>query len=227
MLLYRKQINSFLLSSLISLFQILRGQTLIFFPPSVFIPNRFGFFRRFCWQNVFPRRPPFQNSLINGWKTDIMRMSGEIDFRFRLKLKITIVESTYPSQRPQRPTLSPHFLLQRHNFGNFGQSEHSLGITILPLFCGCLREKNTHALGALGRYYKYDIVRKITNSSSFNQRCNIATFSGFSWICQIFRHNSSSLTSEIALFKVRKFVFWVTAAFQELVFMKTPIAFVF
>ena len=42
-----------------------------------------------------------------------MRTSGEIDFRFRLNLKITLVESTYPSQRPQCPSLSPHFLLIR------------------------------------------------------------------------------------------------------------------
>ena len=41
----------------------------------------------------------------------IMRTSGEIDFRFRLTLKITLVESTYPSQRPECPSLSPHFLL--------------------------------------------------------------------------------------------------------------------
>ena len=40
-----------------------------------------------------------------------MRTSGEIDFRFRLKLKITLVESTYPSQRPECPSLSSHFLL--------------------------------------------------------------------------------------------------------------------
>ena len=40
-----------------------------------------------------------------------MRTSGEIDFRFRLKLKMTLVESTYPSQRPECPSLSPHFLL--------------------------------------------------------------------------------------------------------------------
>ena len=40
-----------------------------------------------------------------------MRTSGEIDFRNRLKLKITLVESTYPSQRPECPSLSPHFLL--------------------------------------------------------------------------------------------------------------------
>ena len=40
-----------------------------------------------------------------------MWTSGEIDFRFRLKLKITVVESTYPSQRPECPSLSPHFLL--------------------------------------------------------------------------------------------------------------------
>ena len=38
-----------------------------------------------------------------------MRTSGEIDFRLRLKLKITLVESTYPSQRPECPSLSPHF----------------------------------------------------------------------------------------------------------------------
>ena len=38
-------------------------------------------------------------------------MSGKIDFRFRLKLKITLVESTYPSQFLQCPSLSPHFLL--------------------------------------------------------------------------------------------------------------------
>ena len=41
----------------------------------------------------------------------IMRTSGEIDFRFRLKLKITLLESTYPSQRPECLSLSPHFLL--------------------------------------------------------------------------------------------------------------------
>ena len=40
-----------------------------------------------------------------------MQTSGEKDFRFRLKLKITLVESTYPSQRPECPSLSPHFLL--------------------------------------------------------------------------------------------------------------------
>ena len=41
----------------------------------------------------------------------IMRTSGERHFRSRLKIKITLVESTYPSQRPQCPSLSPHFLL--------------------------------------------------------------------------------------------------------------------
>ena len=41
----------------------------------------------------------------------IMRMPVEIDFRFRLKLKITLVESTYPSQFIQCISLSPHFLL--------------------------------------------------------------------------------------------------------------------
>ena len=51
------------------------------------------------------------NSQINGRGKGIMRTSGEIDFRFRLKLKITLVESIYPSQRPECPSLSPHFLL--------------------------------------------------------------------------------------------------------------------
>ena len=79
------------------------------FMPSVFIPKRLWFFRRFYWQNVFPRWPPFQypDQRVKG----IMRTSEEIDFRFRLKLKITSVESTYPSQRPECPSLSPHFLL--------------------------------------------------------------------------------------------------------------------
>ena len=40
-----------------------------------------------------------------------MQISGEIDVRFRLKLKITSVESTYRSQRPHCPSLSPYFLL--------------------------------------------------------------------------------------------------------------------
>ena len=40
-----------------------------------------------------------------------MRISGEIDVRFRLKLKITSVESTYRSQCPHCPSLSPYFLL--------------------------------------------------------------------------------------------------------------------
>ena len=38
-----------------------------------------------------------------------MRTSGKIDFRFCLKLYITLVRSTYSSQRPQCPSLSPHF----------------------------------------------------------------------------------------------------------------------
>ena len=50
------------------------------------------------------------------WMKGIMRtsgeiVSGEIDFCFRLKLKVTLVESTYPSQCPQCPFLFPHFLL--------------------------------------------------------------------------------------------------------------------
>ena len=56
-------------------------------------------------------RPPFQNQFPDQRVKGVMRTSGGIDFRFRLNLKITLVESTYPSQRPQCPSLSPHFLL--------------------------------------------------------------------------------------------------------------------
>ena len=53
------------------------GQTLIFLhAPSVFISKtRLWFFKRFYWQNVIrPRRPPFQNSQINGWKVSCGRL---------------------------------------------------------------------------------------------------------------------------------------------------------
>ena len=40
-----------------------------------------------------------------------MRTSGETDFRFGVKLKITLEELTYPSKRPQCHFLSPRFLL--------------------------------------------------------------------------------------------------------------------
>ena len=56
-------------------------------------------------------RPPFQNQFPDQRVKGVMRTSGGIDFRFRLNLKITLVESTYLSQRPQCPSLSPHFLL--------------------------------------------------------------------------------------------------------------------
>ena len=72
------------------------------FMPPVFLFQWLWFFRRFYWRNVFPRWPTvqFPDQRVNG----IMRTSGEIDFRFRLELKITLVESTYPSQRPQCPS---------------------------------------------------------------------------------------------------------------------------
>ena len=53
-----------------------------------------------------------------------MRTSGETDVRFRLKLKITSVESTYPSQRPDCPSLSPYFLLWYTNMAAGKQCEH-------------------------------------------------------------------------------------------------------
>ena len=41
-----------------------------------------------------------------------MRTSAEEDFLCRLKLiQITLVESTYPTRRPECPSLSPHFPL--------------------------------------------------------------------------------------------------------------------
>ena len=40
-----------------------------------------------------------------------MLTSGETDFRFGLKVKVTLEELTYPCQLPQCPSLSPHFLL--------------------------------------------------------------------------------------------------------------------
>ena len=63
------------------------------------------------WQNVFPRRPSALLKFLDQWAKGIMRTSKEIEFRFRLKLEITLVESTYPNQRPQCPSLSPPFLL--------------------------------------------------------------------------------------------------------------------
>ena len=56
---------------------ILGGQTLIFLhAPSVFISKtRLWFFTPFYWQKgIRPRRPPFQNSQINGWKVSCGRL---------------------------------------------------------------------------------------------------------------------------------------------------------
>ena len=96
--------------------------------PSVFVPKRLWFLRRFNWQNVFPRRPPYQNSLINGEKVSCGPL-GETDFRFRLKLKITLVDSAYPSQRPQCPSLSQHFLLfYRKQYNLVPMATHSFQV---------------------------------------------------------------------------------------------------
>ena len=121
--------NPFLMSSLLPLIQNFMVRTLIFpHAPRVFIPKRLWFLRRFNWQNVFPRRPPYQNSLINGEKVSCGPL-GETDFRFRLKLKITLVESTYPSQRPQCPSLSQHFLLfYRKQYNLVPMATHSFQV---------------------------------------------------------------------------------------------------
>ena len=52
-----------------------------------------------------------ESDFVKEEKWYFLRISGEIDVRFRLKLKKTSVESTYPSQRPHCPSLSPYFLL--------------------------------------------------------------------------------------------------------------------
>ena len=110
MLLYKwKQVNCFLSLSLFSLIQILGAKLLYFFTHPAFLFQRgcgpLGastdetYFRAFRISTHFHADHPFT------------RTSGEKYFRFHLKLKITSGESTYPSQRPQSPSLSPHFLL--------------------------------------------------------------------------------------------------------------------
>lgn len=108
------KLNSFLLSSLFFLIQILRGQTLYdisstqhFYFKEVVEPNIIFFFRCFSWQNEFSHRPPFQNFLINRWKVYFVELQVDLF----PSLKISIGESTYPSQYPQYSSLSQHFLL--------------------------------------------------------------------------------------------------------------------
>ena len=48
-----------------------------------------------------------------------MRTSGETDFCFGLKLKVTLEELTYPCQRPQCPFLSLHSLLMLDIYKGF------------------------------------------------------------------------------------------------------------
>ena len=121
MLLYKwKQINYFLLSSLFSFIQFLGEQTIFnisstqpFYYKEVAELITFDHFssRASTADKTCSYRPPFQNQFPDQPVKGVMRTSGEIDFRFRLNLKITLVESTYPSQRPQCPSLSPYFLL--------------------------------------------------------------------------------------------------------------------
>lgn len=108
------KLNSFLLSSLFFLIQILRGQTLYdisstqhFYSKEVVEPNIIFFFWCFSWQNEFSHRPPFQNFLINRWKVYFVELQVDLF----PSLKISIGESTYPSQYPQYSSLSQHFLL--------------------------------------------------------------------------------------------------------------------
>ena len=70
-----KEKKSFLLSSLFTFIQILRGLTSKILPPSAFIPKRLwnlsSFFRHFYWQNVSTHIAPLQNSLINRVKNSL------------------------------------------------------------------------------------------------------------------------------------------------------------
>ena len=118
MLLYKwKQINYFLLSLLFSFIQFLGGQTIFntHFHPAFLLQRGCGTYhfssRASTADKTCSHRPPFQNQFPDQRVKGVMRTSGEIDFRFRLNLKLTLVELTYPSQRPQCPSLSPHFLL--------------------------------------------------------------------------------------------------------------------
>ena len=70
---------------------------------------------RFVDENDFVKRREMvfiEREFTVGDKPYTMRTSGLTEFRFRLKLKITCVESAYPSQRPNCPSLSPYFLLE-------------------------------------------------------------------------------------------------------------------
>ena len=75
-----------------------------------------------------------------------MRTSGEIDFRFGLKLKITLVESTYPSQRPECPSLSPYFLLDL----SIITVADPLSADLIIMSCLCLSCRNA-SRSVLGR----------------------------------------------------------------------------
>ena len=99
------------MSWLISLIQILRGQTLIFFHHPVFSFQRgcgiYHFSLGASTDKTYFHADLPGSKFPNQRVKDIMRTSGEIDFRFRLKLKMTLLESTYPSQRLNGP-LCPH-----------------------------------------------------------------------------------------------------------------------
>ena len=74
-----------------------------------FFLKRLWFFRRFYGtKRISKKTAPskFPDQRVKG----TMRTSGETDLSFPLKLTVTLVESTYPSQRPQCSSLSPHFL---------------------------------------------------------------------------------------------------------------------
>ena len=88
------------------------------------------------WQNVFPRRPSALLKFPDQRAKGTMWTSTEIEFRFRLKLQITLVESTYPNPRPQCPSLSPPFLLVS------SRAEYQWMVWVIVFWC-CSHLKNS------------------------------------------------------------------------------------
>ena len=83
--------------------------------------------------------------------------------------------------------------------------KHLLGITILTLFC--LREQKKHALGALGRYYRYDILWKVTNSS-YCIFINVAILSHFPGLVEFVKFSAAiRVASNSALLKIKNLLF--------------------
>ena len=128
------------MSSLFSFIQFLGGQTIFnisstqpFYYKEVVELITFLHALQSTADKTCSHRPPFQNQFPDQRVKGVMRTSGEIDFRFRLNLKITLVESTYPGQRPQGPSLSPHFLLTMYNRPLGSNADFTLPISLVMI----------------------------------------------------------------------------------------------